>query len=661
MKVYFILVIFSIFIFFPSGIKAQKNKNHTGQHKLDSIRVKAGYYFVIEKDAYYVERDTVFVVADTLHCYQKKRATNDSDKLYGSLEARLAKGKYSNLLYKLLFEQDEERLAEEQAQEKLNFEKSHRRYLAFDGKKVNHIRVRKLQIFGTSVDDTTKLETSWVTQTINGVHFNTRDRVIRQNLLLKKGHILEPNELADNERLIRQLDFIKDARIYVNGGSNGDDADLYVVTRDLFPLKFDYNTNPETSTSSIGISNINIFGTGHEQENNIVINDIGESRLGYDGYYRVNNIAGSFLMGELNYISTFRSEGMGLKLFRTFFTPEIKHAGGLEISSKHHNQLRAFDNVTDSITTLSHKENRQDFWFARSFKPFKVPSFFDSRGRLRFIVSGRVTRSRFAERPETRHDFNQAFHDRTNLLMAVGLSSRGYYKDRLIKRFGRTEDIPVGTSLQLTAGRQIGEFFDRTYVGLDISEGTVFQKFGYVKGTVQWGGFYRNSKLEQGVFKAKVDYFTRLYNLNLFKLRQFVTIHYTAGIRRKAQDFIDINDANGIRGVYNFYLTGTERFVINTESVLFTPFYLAGFRTAFLGFFDLGVLNSQRADNVNYGFGFGLRMKNDNLALNTIQLRLGFYSGMPFQPAGSGFNFSTIGSFGLEDFDISRPEIVRFR
>lgn len=632
-----------------------------GQHRLDSIKVKAGHFFVIDKEAYYVSQDTVFVVPDTVQCYQKKHSLEGTDKFYNSLIDKLSKKKYSNLLYKLVFEKEEEKEQQAKEQEEEHFKHSRQGYLTHEGKAINEIELKNLRVFGTDVEDTSKLETSVITKMLNGLHLHTREKIIRHNLVLQKDSVIRPTELADNERLLRQLDFIKDARIYVSHDQNLDKANLKVVTRDVFPLKLDYNTDEETSASSIGISNINIFGTGHENENNIVINDIGKNSIGYDGYYRVKNIGGSFVTGELNYVSTFRSHGYGIKLFRNFLTPEMKTAGGVEYSSKNYNQLRPLDNLTNIIDTVRHKESFQDIWFSRSFRAVHVPGILKARERLRYVVGTRVTRREFVERKEVTENYNQIFHNRIDVLLSAGLSSRGYYKDRLIRGFGRTEDIPIGTSLQLTLGRQFGEFFNRNYLGVELSEGEIIKKFGYLKGTFKLGGFLRHGVLEQGVVNISGEYFTRIYTLNLFKFRQFINVNITEGIRRKAQDFIDINDRNGIRGLNNFFLIGTNRFVLNTESVLFTPFFIGGFRMAFLGFLDIGVINSDRAKNSYYGAGFGVRLKNDNLAISTIQLRLGFYPSSPFQDAHRNFSFSTIGNLGLKDFDISSPEIIEFR
>ncbi len=651
------LFLSSIAAFSQSGPVAKKTK----KSHLDSIKVKAGHFFVIEKQAYYVPRDTVFVVPDTLHFYQKKHSLDGTNEFYDNLVKKLSDNKYSNLLYKLVFEKEEEQKAKQQQEEKASYEESKERYQAYEGAIIQDIRLKKLKVFGTNIEDTTALQTSLITKALNRIHFLTSDRIIKQNLLIEKGQTISPTELADNERLIRRLEYIKDARIYVNPSAGGDKASLHVVTRDVFPLKLDYNTDPETSAHRIGLSNINMFGSGHELENNLVVNDIGDSSIGYDGFYRVKNVAGTFLDSELNYVSTFHDSGYGVNLYRDFYTPEIRHAGGLMVSSMNHNQLRPFDNETDSIYTLSHKENLQDIWFARSFKTLHIPSIMRAKERLRFVVSARATHKRFVERPDVSIDRHEAFHHRTNILLSAGISSRGYYKDRLVRNFGRTEDIPTGTSIQLTSGYQFGEFFNRKYMGIELAEGGFFKGFGYMRGNFKLGGFFRKGHLEQGVLHGQIDYFSQLYTFNLFKLRQFISTHYTRGIRRKSQDFIDINDANGIRGMYNFFLIGTERFVLNTESVVFTPFYLGGFRMAVLGFFDLGFLNTSRGRDSYYGAGLGLRLKNDNLAINTLQLRLGFYPSAPFQQAGRQFNLSTIGNLSIEDFDISSPEIIPFK
>ena len=65
-------ILFLVVFFSTTAVGFSQHKTgKKGTHRLDSIKVKAGHFFVIDKEAYYVSQDTVFVVPDTVQCYQK--------------------------------------------------------------------------------------------------------------------------------------------------------------------------------------------------------------------------------------------------------------------------------------------------------------------------------------------------------------------------------------------------------------------------------------------------------------------------------------------------------------------------------------------------------------------------------------------------------------
>ena len=98
-------------------------------------------------------------------------------------------------------------------------------------------------------------------------------------------------------------------------------------------------------------------------------------------------------------------------------------------------------------------------------------------------------------------------------------------------------------------------------------------------------------------------------------------------------------------------LVGTNRMVLNTETVFFTPYQPLGFRIALFGFADFGLLGRDAnifKNNFYTTFGLGVRLRNERLVFSTIQLRLGV-------ALGNGTR--------MEQYRYlpSRPEIVRFR
>jgi hypothetical protein len=139
--------------------------------------VKAGHFFLVDKNAYYVTNDTVFVVPDTVQCFQKRHSLEGTNKFYNSLIDKLSKKNYANLLYKLVFEKEEEKKALSQEQESKDFEHSRLSYLPHEGKQINDIQLKDLKVFGTDVEDTSKLETSVITNMLNSLHLYTREGI----------------------------------------------------------------------------------------------------------------------------------------------------------------------------------------------------------------------------------------------------------------------------------------------------------------------------------------------------------------------------------------------------------------------------------------------------------------------------------------------------
>src|SRR6185369_3555854 len=114
--------------------------------------------------------------------------------------------------------------------------KSEDAYLKYEGKIIRRIVLKRMG-FDKLVVDTARNLQSAMARTANRLHTNSREFTIRNNLFIREGNPLNPYRLADNERLLRNLDFMMDARIFVRPiRNNPDSVDLVVVTRDVFSL-----------------------------------------------------------------------------------------------------------------------------------------------------------------------------------------------------------------------------------------------------------------------------------------------------------------------------------------------------------------------------------------------------------------------------------------
>ncbi len=648
-------------VWVPGGkLLAQDNDAELRYHE---VRAKAGHFFILEDSSIYISRDTIIYLPDTVDYFQRKKSLKKTQNFYQGVDKKLHKSKFSKLVYKLFFERPKNKRNNGSGISPLSVENSEEPYQEFHGKLIGDIKFKHLEIFSTDLNDTSRHPHS-VMKFLNKFHIPTSNKVILNNLLIAPGVQLAPAELADNERLLRQLPFIKDSRIHVIPKDDAPDVDLLVITKDVFPLKFDIIPRGVTS-SVIGVSNINLFGLGHQLDNIFIIDDEEPGNFGYDVTYRIPNIRGTFINGELNFANTFRKEGVGIRFLRNFLTPDIRYAGGVEVNNFTRRIPRIFDVATDSIIFVTSISNVQDMWMAKAVKSYANPPLKGVKERVRMTIAGRVFREQYTDRPMVRQDSNQFYHNRSLYLFSFGFSTRKYFKDILITNFGRTEDIPIGSLVQITGGHEMGEFSNRYYAGAQIAKGNFIRHFGYLRVDAKVGGFFKNNSFEKGIFKVDASYFSRLYSIQFFRVRQFINSNFTRGFRRNTEELIDINNDNGLRGANSLLLTGTKRLTFSGETVLFTPLNFAGFRLALFGYVDLGFIESGRrsilAGELYKSYGLGFRLKNDNLAFSVIQIRIGFFSDLPVNASIRNFRFSTKTSLSLDDFDIKKPAVFDFR
>ena len=629
---------------------------HGQQQKVeyDTIPIKKNTSLILKDVTLRFDKDTVLILPDTVF-YKVK------GNFYSRLKDRWYQRKFTKQLFDLLFSIP----ADDFGLDTTKLIKSENPFLQYEGQTIGTISLTKLQALGTNMDDLTKQPESVVQKLGNTINFNTRDRVIRNNLLFEEGEILNAAILADNERIIRELPFIKDSRIIPKPRNDGSGiVDLQILTRDVVSLSVDLEARA-LDAAVLRVDHKNIFGSGHELDNRFSVDDGAEQTFSYQGRYRIPNIKRSFTSLELRFGDTENLDETTLQLKRDFVSPSIKYAGGLEWSQQTLRE-RFLRNIVSDLEfvedTIHQQFDYQDVWLARAF-PIRTKNP-DLRDRTRLIISGRLSNTDYLTRPEVSITENRRFHNRFRAIGGIGYSQRRYFKDQLIFGYGRTEDIPYGMSAELLAGYEWGEFYDRTYLGARISRGGYLGLVGYFFGGFSIEGFLNGRASEQGVVRGEFRYISNLIDRDRWKFRQFITFNYTRGFNRFEDEFIDIRDRNGIRGLTSNTLRGTQRLLLNVETVAFTPLDLLDFRLALFGFVDLGMINDGSRDifrqKTQKGFGIGFRIRNDNLTFNAVEIRLAYYPDVPIGIDAVDLDLSGNAGFRFNDFFISQPQVGSF-
>lgn len=120
---------------------------------------------------------------------------------------------------------------------------------------------------------------------------------------------------------------------------------------------------------------------------------------------------------------------------------------------------------------------------------------------------------------------------------------------------------------------------------------------------------------------------------------------------------------NGLEALKE-HITGTNRMVLNTETVLFTPYQPLGFRIAFFGFLDMGLIGYSPnifKNDFFTSFGLGIRLKNERLIFSAIQLQLGVAFGKRGLVESEYYRISSQTRLEQYRYLPKRPEVVGFQ
>lgn len=134
---------------------------------------------------------------------------------------------------------------------------------ACENGRIASIDVERHQIF----DDSVGQIMSKVVSLANWLHVDTRESVIRRELLFREGDCVDPLRLSESERLLRNFSFLQSASIDAERNGDGD-IEVSVATRDDWSLRleprFDFGSG--LGFTGIALAERNLGGTGRSVE-----------------------------------------------------------------------------------------------------------------------------------------------------------------------------------------------------------------------------------------------------------------------------------------------------------------------------------------------------------------------------------------------------------
>ena len=280
------------------------------------------------------------------------------------------------------------------------------------------------------------------------------------------------------------------------------------------------------------------------------------------------------------------------------------------------------------------------------------------------ILTGRYSHQNYYHNAYIQYP-NTIFRNHDFILGAIGLSKRELFKNNQVYGYGITEDIPYGHYAEMAVGLDVEPNVTRPYFHFNYSQANILDGGAYFKWQVGLGGFLNNSQVQQGAILLSTNYFSNFLYINRHPYRLFVNMELLSGINRFQEEYLMINRKYGVRDYFSLDTKGTKRLKINVETVRFWGWEKAGFRVAHYFFADAACLSTDFSkildDQFIGGIGAGIRIYNESLVFNVLEIRFSWIPIAPHNTTPVIFNIFGQPKARFDDFLGGKPQEIPYK
>jgi hypothetical protein len=540
------------------------------------------------------------------------------------------------------------------------------RFQKYKGRVIRNIIVGQMT-FGEPLTDSSKKIIRTLTHIANNLHRNTRETQIIKNLFFGKNDKVDPYLMGDNERYLRDLSFMQDARISVLPIKGvPDSVDVLVVTKDVFSLLPDVGAL-SPGYADFALTEDNILGTGNRISFKNLIDNDRRQNYAFGAEYVQRNIEGTFIDGILGYngyalaINGRREENnYYVRLIKPLVNPYVRWTYSFEASSNHTRNMYSSDSIYNSQER--YKYAIVDGWAGVNFNA-QLFSKSKEENRFRGVISLRYLNKKFEYKPNAFDTvYNWRYASISGVLGALTLFRQDFYKANYFYGFGRNEDVPEGINLSVTGGATVKEGRHRPYMGLDLERYYFTSRDRYFNYTFRFGGYFYQHEFEDINLLGNVTYFDRLKKMGRWKQRFSLEGGVAQQINSLLNEPLVIQSDYGLPEINNGNIEGTFRATVKAETVFYSPWSLVSFRFAPFLFGNFSYLNPTEASidkrNVYTSIGGGIRTRNESLIFGTIELKAYYFPDKTIYNHSLRIEFNTNIRFKYNTQFIKKPDFI---
>ena len=539
-----------------------------------------------------------------------------------------------------------------------------------EGKRINSIYIEHKH-FGTFGYTDSNYKQNAFTRAANKLHNFTKENTIQKNLFFHENEYMNPLVIAYNEKWLRDLSFIQDARIIAFPLLNDSNSvDLYVLTKDVFPFGGSLQLkNINAYDASFTIENINDMGNAFSIYHNFDINR--KNKAGFGANYISRNIFGSFIdinIGATTLDKNFANYENSANNFYVkgnlpLLNPLSKWTGGFEWNSSDNNNEYP-QKWSDSFYDANIKYSLAHFDTWIGYQLFNKPWSY-SNDKYRHFIQLRYLDNKFNSRPENYlAQIDRNYQNITAYLFSYNLFKQKIIRTQYLYGFGRNEDLPSGKSLTLTAGHYKRENTNLPYLGMQFESYKLLKNESFRHILISTGTSYLDKQIVDFKLLSSIEQISKLHYLQSgFKYRSIVNISFAETLKNKFNDALLINSIYGIPQLNKERIKGGTRISANWESIWYNSRSFYGFRTSPFAFANITYIRTV-GDPIGNGdiysaIGGGTRIRNENLIFGTVELKGFYFPRTNLQLSPWNVSITTNLKFKYNSNLISKPDFVQ--
>jgi outer membrane protein assembly factor BamA len=484
------------------------------------------------------------------------------------------------------------------------------------------LKIRRIEIKVREIFDESGVELFY--RATNALKIQTKENIVRRELLFKEGDTFDPFLIEESERNLRNLSFLREAKISLV--EDGEWVDLVVQVQDtwtLFPF-LAFNSGGGTSRSGVGIAENNLLGYGKKTE---LLYAKDEGRQKIEAIWQDPRLFGSYQ--QLTAAHFQRSDGD-----RTFLSYGRPFRSVIE-QYAWSSQADAFDLVGRLFAAGEERyifRQKQRYLQGGFTTSYGDPKHLRRRYNFGYIFEDQDFSQ--AEK-EDFEDIELEFNPRLNnseLLPADRRFSgpvfgyqqitQNFISTNYIDRFQRVEDYNLGNEFNFSF-QVAPEFFDSirdtALINFGDSQGIKFSDTAFLRAGIS-GAFRTDEQgIDNAILKAELKFYKICGNSNPQDLFYFGRHTIAANLSLDLGEDLDrdfefiLGANNGLRGYADRSFTGDHRIVLNLEDRMhFVDEVLRLVSVGGVVFFDAGGVSRESLgdilkDNLYADFGLGLR------------------------------------------------------